>query len=211
MTTIDTSLLLSNNQNDKRNTGDSLGKDDFLKLLLTQLQNQDPSSPMDNTEFIAQMATFSSLEQMMNIGTKMDEIIGINQQNSLMNYNSFVGKEVTWHKLDDGDDNLAIEEGKGIVKSIQYKGENVFFILEDGTKLTPANISTMEQSSTASNSLTTASELIGKRVSWKDEKNGESSAIVVSVSMNNGKLQIAVDDESKTKLSYEQLIEIAKP
>ncbi|MFJ7751934.1 flagellar hook assembly protein FlgD [Peribacillus muralis] len=211
MTAIDTSLLLSNNQQNKRNTGDALGKDDFLKLLLTQLQNQDPSSPMDNTEFIAQMATFSSLEQMMNLGTKMDEIIGINQQNSLMNYNSFVGKEVTWHKLDESDDNLAIEEGKGIVKSIQYKGENVYFILEDGTKLTPANISAMEQSSATSNSLTAASELIGKRVSWKDEKNGDSSAIVVSVSMNNGKLQIEVDDESKTKLSYEQLLEIAKP
>ena len=211
MTTIDTSLLLSNNQQDKRNTGDALGKDDFLKLLLTQLQNQDPSSPMDNTEFIAQMATFSSLEQMMNLGTKMDEIIGINQQNSLMNYNSFVGKEVTWHKLDEDDDNLAIEEGKGIVKSIQYKGENVYFLLEDGTKLTPANISAMEQTSTTSIGLTAASELIGKRVSWKDEKNGDSSAIVVSVSMNKGKLQIEVDDESKTKLSYEQLTEIAKP
>ncbi|WP_285766599.1 flagellar hook assembly protein FlgD [Peribacillus sp. SI8-4] len=211
MTTIDTSLLLSNNQQDKRNTGDALGKDDFLKLLLTQLQNQDPSSPMDNTEFIAQMATFSSLEQMMNLGTKMDEIIGINQQNSLMNYNAFVGKEVTWHKLDEGDDNLAIEEGKGIVKSIQYKGENVYFLLEDGTKLTPANISAMEQTSTTTNSLTAASELIGKRVGWKDEKNGDSSAIVVSVSMNDGKLQIEVDDESKTKLTYNQLTEIAKP
>ena len=37
---------------------------------MTQLKNQDPSSPMDNTEFIAQMATFSSLEQMVNIGIK---------------------------------------------------------------------------------------------------------------------------------------------
>ncbi|MGE7760659.1 flagellar hook assembly protein FlgD [Peribacillus sp. NPDC097895] len=209
MTTIDTSLLLSNYQNGNRNTGDSLGKDDFLKLLLTQLQNQDPSSPMDNTEFIAQMATFSSLEQMMNMGAQLEKIIGNNQQNSLMNYNSFVGKEVTWHKLNEGDDDLAIEEGTGVVKSIQYKGDSVYFILEDGTKLEPANISAMEQRSTASNSLTEASELIGKRVSWKDEKNGESSAVVISVSMNNGKLQIEVDDESNTKLSSDQLTKIA--
>ncbi|KON68491.1 flagellar hook assembly protein FlgD [Peribacillus butanolivorans] len=208
MTTIDTSLLLSSYQSDRK-TGDSLGKDDFLKLLLTQLQNQDPSSPMDNTEFIAQMATFSSLEQMMNIGSQIDELIGLNQQNSLMNYNSFVGKEVTWHILDESGENLAIEEGVGIVESIQYKGDNIYFILEDGTKLQPANISAMKQSSTTSNSLTNASELIGKRVTWNDEENGDLSAVVTSVSMNKGKVQIEVDDESGTKLSLEQLIKIA--
>ncbi|MGG3495394.1 flagellar hook assembly protein FlgD [Peribacillus simplex] len=210
MTTIDTSLLLSKFQTENRKNGDALGKDDFLKLLLTQLQNQDPSNPMDNTEFIAQMATFSSLEQMMNMGAQMEEIIGISQQNSIMNFNSFVGKEVTWHKLDGGDGDLAVEEGTGIVKSIEYKGDGVYFILEDGTKLVPANISQMKQTSSTANSLTTASELIGKRVSWMDEKNGESSAVVIAVSLNNGRLQIEVDDESNTKLSSEQLIKIAE-
>ncbi|MFJ7849484.1 flagellar hook assembly protein FlgD [Peribacillus sp. NPDC097206] len=209
MTSIDTSLMLSNYQTETRKTGDALGKDDFLKLLLTQLQNQDPSSPMDNSEFIAQMATFSSLEQMMNIGTKMDELLAANQQTSLMNYNSFVGKEVTWHKLDESDENLAIEEGTGVVDSIQFKGDKVYFLLEDGTKLEPANISALKQTGTGSNTLTTASELIGKSVTWNDKKNGEQSAIVSSVSMSNGKLQIEVNDKAGTKLSREQLIKIA--
>jgi flagellar basal-body rod modification protein FlgD len=50
----------------KRNTGD-LGKDDFLNLLILQLQYQDPLNPTDDTEFIAQMAQFSALEQMQNL------------------------------------------------------------------------------------------------------------------------------------------------
>lgn len=54
--------------------GSTLGKDDFLKLFVTQLQNQDPMSPQDNSQFMAQMAQFSTLEQITNLATATERM-----------------------------------------------------------------------------------------------------------------------------------------
>jgi flagellar basal-body rod modification protein FlgD len=56
-----------------------LGKDDFLKLLITQLRYQDPLEPMKGTEFAAQLAQFSSVEQLANINTNLTQTLATNQ------------------------------------------------------------------------------------------------------------------------------------
>ncbi len=95
-----------------RKTSNELGKDDFLKLLITQLQNQDPTSPMENTEFISQMAQFSSLEQMTNMSTAFSKMAAfINSSEAA----STLGKTV---ELDIGDTSI-----QGIVEGAT-RGEN---------------------------------------------------------------------------------------
>jgi flagellar basal-body rod modification protein FlgD len=74
-----------------------LGKDDFLKLLVTQLQHQDPMNPMDDKDFMGQMAQFSSLEQITNLvqatqrqafSSQMSQAVGL------------IGHEVSWVAAD---------------------------------------------------------------------------------------------------------------
>jgi flagellar basal-body rod modification protein FlgD len=70
----------------------TLGQDDFMKLMVTQLKFQDPMKPMDNTEFIAQMAQFSSLQQMSDLNKTMAGQVDFNE---LSQASSLIGKQVS--------------------------------------------------------------------------------------------------------------------
>jgi flagellar basal-body rod modification protein FlgD len=72
----------------------SMGKEDFLKLLVAQLANQDPLSPMENTEFVAQLAQFSNLEQLMGVNTNL-ELLQV-AQTAMTNSQvaSLIGREI---------------------------------------------------------------------------------------------------------------------
>jgi flagellar basal-body rod modification protein FlgD len=74
-----------------------LDKDDFLKILITQLQHQDPTSPMEDKEFISQMAQFSSLEQMTNMAEGFRQLSSLLASSEAAGY---LGKNV---EVRDGD------------------------------------------------------------------------------------------------------------
>ena len=86
-----------------------LDKDDFLKILLTQLTHQDPTKPMEDKEFIAQMAQFSSLEQMTNMSKEFGKLQNVLAANQAVN---LIGKNV---QITDGDQVVSgmVEEVSG--------------------------------------------------------------------------------------------------
>jgi flagellar basal-body rod modification protein FlgD len=78
--------------------GSAFGKEDFLKLLVTQLRNQDPLSPMDGSQFAAQLAQFSTVEQLIGIGAQLEGQAGDAARNTLTTQTllgtSLIGREV---------------------------------------------------------------------------------------------------------------------
>lgn len=72
----------------------TLGKDDFLKLLITQLKNQDPLNPLDQNQFLAQTAQFTSLENLQNISTQLTEMKQLSSASSFAQSTALLGKTV---------------------------------------------------------------------------------------------------------------------
>ncbi|ACL76390.1 flagellar hook capping FlgD N-terminal domain-containing protein [Ruminiclostridium cellulolyticum] len=102
-----------------RKTGGELGKNDFLNLLVTQLRYQDPLQPVDDKEFIAQMAQFSSLEQMQNMNGSMTKSQAFN----------LIGKVITATTTDDK--TLEVNSVQGTVTSVKMKEGKTFVVVNN--------------------------------------------------------------------------------
>ncbi len=102
-----------------RKTGGELGKNDFLNLLVTQLRYQDPLKPVDDKEFIAQMAQFSSLEQMQNMNGSMTKSQAF----------TLIGKVITATTTDDK--TLEVNAVQGTVTSVKMKDGKTFVVVNN--------------------------------------------------------------------------------
>jgi flagellar basal-body rod modification protein FlgD len=94
----------------------------FLKLLIAQMKNQDPTQPMDSTQYVAQLATFSQVEQSVQTNTKLDSIL---QSSALSQAESVIGRNIT----------SADGKTSGTVKEVQLSSTGLVAILGDGTQV----------------------------------------------------------------------------
>lgn len=94
----------------------------FLKLLVTEMKNQDPTSPMDSTDYMAQLATFSQVEQSVQTNSKLDDLL---QTSALSQAGGLIGREVT---SADGD-------VTGTVKEVRLASDGIVAVLESGSEV----------------------------------------------------------------------------
>ncbi|MBU5594962.1 flagellar hook assembly protein FlgD [Amphibacillus sp. MSJ-3] len=135
MTKIDPSYYLKNIT--KSAPSSELGKDEFLKILMTQIQNQDPLNPMDDREFISQMTTFSSLEQMINMNESISLLVNNQLMSPVIQYSHLIGAEVNYYAIDE--ETGQVKEPKEIetseVVAISESNGYAVIELENGVKI----------------------------------------------------------------------------
>ena len=95
----------------------------FLKLLVAEMKNQDPTKPMESTDFVAQLATFSQVEQSVQSNSKLDQIL---QSTALSQAGSLIGREIT----------SADGKTSGVIAEVKIKSGGVVAVLEGGKEIT---------------------------------------------------------------------------
>ncbi|WP_192177876.1 flagellar hook assembly protein FlgD [Mesorhizobium amorphae] len=94
----------------------------FLKLLIAEMKNQDPTKPMDSTQYVAQLATFSQVEQSVQTNTKLDQIM---QSSALSQADALIGRSIT----------SADGKTSGTVASVRLASSGLIAVLANGTEI----------------------------------------------------------------------------
>lgn len=106
----------------KSNRASSVDYDSFLKLLVAQMNNQDPTKPMDSTEYVAQLANFSNVEQGIQTNEKLDSLLN---SSFIANAGSLIGRTIT-----SADGNVS-----GTIAQVKVAGGQGIAILQSGESL----------------------------------------------------------------------------
>jgi len=100
----------------------SIDYNSFLRLLVAQMKNQDPTNPMDSTEYVAQLANFSQVEQSVQTNAKLDRLL---QSSALAQADSVIGRTVT----------SADGETSGTVASVRLASGGLIAVLASGKEV----------------------------------------------------------------------------
>ncbi|MES0127328.1 flagellar hook assembly protein FlgD [Mesorhizobium sp. M0029] len=117
-----TTIPTGANQGTQQTSKTAVDYQSFLKLLIAEMKNQDPTKPMDSTQYVAQLATFSQVEQSVQTNTKLDQIM---QSSALSQADALIGRSIT-----SADGNTT-----GVVASVKLASNGVIAVLQNGTEV----------------------------------------------------------------------------
>ena len=117
-----TTIPVGANSTTKPTSKTAVDYQSFLKLLIAEMKNQDPTKPMDSTQYVAQLATFSQVEQSVQSNTKLDQIM---QSSALSQADAIIGRSIT----------SADGKTTGTVASVTLASSGLIAVLQDGTKV----------------------------------------------------------------------------
>ncbi|MGO0063543.1 flagellar hook assembly protein FlgD [Brevibacillus fluminis] len=190
-------------------SGLNFDSNSFMKLLIEQLKNQDPLSPMDNQQFVQQTSLMAMVERL----TKMEELME-ESNSSLLNvkeYEGLIGKDATYSWEQEVDGELTKQTKTGAISAVKMVDGKVQFQI-DGNWVTRDKITGIESKSVTSGSLLDNtlkySQLIGKQVTYKESQsttvNGqttttdvEKTGVVSGISLKDNQVELTLDDNKK--------------
>ncbi|QPC91086.1 flagellar hook assembly protein FlgD [Mesorhizobium sp. INR15] len=117
-----TTIPVGANQANQQTSKTAVDYQSFLKLLIAEMKNQDPTKPMDSTQYVAQLATFSQVEQSVQTNTKLDQIM---QSSALSQADALIGRSIT----------SADGKTTGTVSSVRLASSGLIAVLQNGTEI----------------------------------------------------------------------------
>ena len=117
-----TTIPVGANSTTKPTSKTAVDYQSFLKLLIAEMKNQDPTKPMDSTQYVAQLATFSQVEQSVQTNTKLDQIM---QSSALSQADALIGRSIT----------SADGKTTGVVASVKLASNGLIAVLQNGTEV----------------------------------------------------------------------------
>ena len=117
-----TTIPTGANQGTQKTSKTAVDYQSFLKLLIAEMKNQDPTKPMDSTQYVAQLATFSQVEQSVQTNTKLEQIM---QSSALSQADALIGRSIT----------SADGKTTGVVASVKLASNGLIAVLQNGTEV----------------------------------------------------------------------------
>ncbi|TPG69913.1 flagellar hook capping family protein [Brevibacillus laterosporus] len=205
---------------DKREFSTGLDSEAFMKLMIAQLKNQDPMSPMDNSQFMMQTAMMTMVEKVSNIEKLMKE-----SNSSLLNvkeYEQIIGKKATYEvaRKDPDTGRQYVTTASGVIDGVKMVDGKIRFLVGDDI-ISQQQIHGLESlvSQSGVDQTLKYANMIGYKATYmeqvKDEDGKETSkeatGVIQAISMKNGLVEFILTDGKKIKSTDIVGLEVVKP